>query len=278
MTIKEIHLITFSPTHTSRQIGEAIARGVESVPVKIWDITLPDATTPDTMPTNALVIITLPVYGGHIAPIAVERLKDLKGNGTPAAVAVVYGNRAYEKALTELDAWISGAGFKVVAGGTFIGEHSYSSEQHPIAAGRPNEEDLAYAEEFGRKIRTKIEVAADIDHLYSVNTARILRPRQPFLPLLKFLRRVIKLRKSGTPLPRTPLVDEQLCTHCGLCVRNCPTEAIVKGDECNTLVERCIQCCACVKGCPAKARTYDTPFAVLLADNFKRQKENRIIL
>ena len=44
MTIKEIHLITFSPTHTSRQIGDAIARGVENVPVKIWDITLPDAS------------------------------------------------------------------------------------------------------------------------------------------------------------------------------------------------------------------------------------------
>lgn len=40
-----------------------------------------------------------------------------------------------------------------------------------------------------------------MEHLYPVDVNRIQRPRQPFLPLFKFLRRVIKLRKSGVPLP-----------------------------------------------------------------------------
>ena len=48
---------------------------------------------------------------------------------------------------------------KVIAGATFIGEHSYSTDEHPIAAGRPNDSDLALATEFGTQIIEKIKTA-----------------------------------------------------------------------------------------------------------------------
>ncbi len=277
MTITEINLITFSPTCTSKQIGEAIVRGTGITGVNFVDLTL-QTTEQKEFGSDALAVITVPVYGGHVAPLALERMKDLRADGTPVVIVVVYGNRAYEKALTELDAFVSGLGFKVIAGGTFVGEHSYSSDRYPIAAGRPDDDDLKFAEEFGAKVRTKLENAADAEHLYGVDVQKIQRPKQPFLPLLRFLRRVIKLRKNGVPMPRTPQVDENLCTHCGLCVKRCPAGAIVKGEECVTNAEKCIRCCACVKGCPQKARTFDTPFAALLHDCFQRPKENRIIL
>ena len=117
-----------------------------------------------------------------------------------------------------------------------------------------------------------------MDKLYAVDVNRIQRPYQAFFPLFRFLRKVVKLRKGGVPMPRIPAVDTELCNHCGYCAVHCPASAIKKGDECYTDVEKCIRCCACVKGCPQKARTFDTPFAALLADCFKRQKENRIIL
>ena len=277
MTITEINLITFSPTCTSKQIGEAIVRGTGITGVNFVDLTL-QTTEQKEFGSDALAVITVPVYGGHVAPLALERMKDFRAGGTPAVIVVVYGNRAYEKALAELDAFVSGLGFKVIAGGTFVGEHSYSSDRYPIAAGRPDDDDLKFAEEFGAKVRTKLENAADAEHLYGVDVQKIQRPKQPFLPLLRFLRRVIKLRKNGVPMPRTPQVDENLCTHCGLCVKRCPAGAIVKGEECVTNAEKCIRCCACVKGCPQKARTFDTPFAALLHDCFQRPKENRIIL
>lgn len=277
MDIQEVHLITFSPTRTSKQVGEAIVHGTGIKSVHESDLTL-KADGEVEIPQTALAVFAVPVYGGHVAPLALERIKGIRSKGAPAVAVVVYGNRAYEKALTDLDSFLSALGFKVIAGGTFVGEHSYSTSSSPIAVGRPDADDLEYARLFGEKLATKIRAAADLNHLYGVDVSKILRPRQPFFPLLRFLRKVMKLRKSGTPFPRSPHVNEELCTHCGYCAEHCPNGAIVKGDECNTIAEKCIRCCACVKGCPRKARTYDTPFAALLADCFKRQKENRIIL
>ena len=263
MTVNEAHLIYFSPTHTSKQVAEAIVHGTGIKNILPVNVTL-QTTGEAVIPASALAIIVVPVYGGRVAPLAMERLQNIRGLDTPTVLVVVYGNRAYEKALMELDAFALPHGLKVIAGATFIGEHSYSTDEHPIAAGRPNDSDLALATEFGKKI---IDVRA------------IKRPRQPFFPLFRFLRKVIKLRKSGTPLPRTPWVkDESLCTHCGLCVVHCPAGAITKGDELNVDETKCIKCCACVKVCPRNAKVYDTPFAALLSDCFKKQKQPQTIL
>ena len=278
MTVNEAHLIYFSPTHTSKQVAKAIVQGTGIKNVVPVDLTLQMAEE-TVIPASALAIIVVPVYGGHVAPLAMERLKNIRGLDTPAVLVVVYGNRAYEKALMELDAFAIPHGFKVIAGATFVGEHSYSTARFPIAQGRPDGSDLAFANEFGNKVMEKIQAAVTPDKLYQVDVRAIRRPGQPFFPLFRFLRKVIRLRKSGVPLPRTPWVeDESLCTHCGLCVAHCPVGAIIKGDELHTDADKCIKCCACVKACVKKARVYDTPFAALLSDCFKKQKLPQTIL
>lgn len=280
MNISKVYLITFSPTRTSYNVGKTIADGLGGSECVVIDLTLPAGLPAEVVEIEkeALAVLTVPVYGGHLPKLAVERLQQLRGNGTPAVVAVVYGNRAYEKALVELDALAGALGFKVIAGGTFVGEHSYSTSQYPIAQGRPDADDLEYARLFGCKVRTKVGEAADLEHLYGVDVRRIQRPHQPFFKLLKFARGVMKMRKSPVPAPRTPDTDAARCNHCGLCAKLCPTGAIVAGDELHTDASKCIKCCACVKGCKQGARTLNTPFAPLIHDCFPRQKENRIIV
>ena len=256
MTVKEAHLIYFSPTHTSKQVADAIVRGTGIATITRTNLTLAPVEN-IVLNDSTLAIIAVPVYGGHVAPLAMDRLKSIRGSRTPVVLVVVYGNRAYEKSLMELDFWAIEHGFKVIAGGTFIGEHSYSTEKYPVAAGRPDEDDLNFAADFGRKIAAKIEAADSGEKLYGVDVRTIRRPRQPFFPLLRFLRKVIALRKSGVPLPRTPWVEnEELCTHCGACVASCPTGAIIKGDELHSDPDKCIKCCACVKNCSKHARVY----------------------
>lgn len=278
MIITEAHLICFSPTHTSKQVGEAIVHGTGIDNVLKTDITLKPVEDME-LSASTLAVIVVPVYGGHVAPLAMERLESIRGTDTPVALVVVYGNRAYEKALMELDAFVLLKGFKVIAGATFIGEHSFSCEKYPIAANRPNSHDLELAMQFGQELRAKMEAATCPEKLYPVDVRAIPRPQQPFFPLFGFLLKVIKLRRSSAPLPRAPwLTDETLCTHCGACVQHCPAGAITEGDETHTNAEKCIKCCACVKSCTQKARVYETPFAVLLSQYFTRQKQPRTIL
>ena len=98
MTVNEARLIYFSPTHTSKQVAEAIVHGTGIKNVISMNLTL--QTVEETViPTSALAVIVVPVYGGHVAPLAMERLESIRGLDTPAVLVVVYGNRAYEKAL-----------------------------------------------------------------------------------------------------------------------------------------------------------------------------------
>ena len=51
---------------------------------------------------------------------------------------VTYGNREFEDALLELNNFAIELGFIPVAGGAFIGEHSFATKDVPIANGRPD--------------------------------------------------------------------------------------------------------------------------------------------
>lgn len=275
MEVNKINIVYFSPTHTSAKIAKAVANGFAGVGNEVFDATKKDITLDAA--ERSLTIVAVPVYGGHIAITARHRIEMLKGNGTPAIPIVVYGNRAYEEALKELSALLEEKGFVTVAGATFIGEHSYSTDAKPIAKGRPDARDLQFAEDFGRAVSLKMGKLSEPER-GRVDVAKIRKPRQSFFKLLGFIFSVLRLRRSGKPMPVTPVTDESLCRHCAACAAACPVAAIEKGREETTNASRCIRCCACVKLCPHKARVFDTPFADLLTKYFGRQKENCTIL
>ena len=130
-----IHTIYFSPTGTTRKVAEAIAKGLKapasegSEPVvRSLDLTHRDAAE-ELLAGETLAVLAAPVYGGHVAPEAVRRMKGIRGSGTPAVVAVVYGNRAFEHAAEELARLAEEQGFRPIAAGAFVGEHSYSTPE-----------------------------------------------------------------------------------------------------------------------------------------------------
>lgn len=192
-----------------------------------------------------------------------------------------------------------------VAAGAFVGEHSYSTPETPIAQGRPDAQDLAAATAFGAQVREKLaktgsspgrnpETASDTaattrttqtdsmdaakapatGALVPIDPAKLREPRTPLLPKLRFIRFVLgyRRRQKRNPVVLLPEGDAARCTQCGRCVALCPTQAIARGDELHTDPARCIRCCACVKGCAFGARTFRTPFAAALARNFARRK------
>lgn len=273
-----IRTIFFSPTGTSKKIAEAITRGVAAptdestlaLTVQTLDLTHTDGSE-TTLPAETVAVIAAPVYGGRIAPVAMKRLAEIHGSGGPAVVVALYGNRAFGHAVVELAGLVSRQGFVPVAAAAFVGEHSYSTPETPIAAGRPDAQDLTAAEAFGRAIRQKIDAGA----CSPVDAAQLKERRAPSLSTLRFIRFVLKYRhqQKRHPVVYLPECDAERCTHCGRCAAICPVGAISRGDETRTDPARCIRCCACVKGCPVGARTFHTPFAEALSRNFFRRKE-----
>ena len=201
------------------------------------------------------------MYRGRVPIDAVSRLQRLKAHNTPAVVVVVYGNRAYEDALLELRDLASEVGFKPIAGGVFIGEHSYSTEETPIASGRPDKKDLKKAVEFGKEIQEKMgEVGTPED-----------------LPRLQIPGNYPYRERSKRSEAISPITKEEQCIKCGKCVEVCPTAAIIIDTLVITEQDACIRCCACVKNCPTNARVMEHPqvknAAKRLSTNCSERKE-----
>ncbi|MFC1821337.1 4Fe-4S binding protein [Thermodesulfobacteriota bacterium] len=261
MNIRSAKMIYFSPTKTTKKIVESIAQGMRVETLETMDLTIPDAGKSESEEIHDQVaIIGVPVYAGRVPLEAVQRLKPVRGNDTPAVVVVVYGNREYEDALLELNDLAIEIGFKPVAGGAFIGEHSFNQVGAPIADGRPDSADLEKAAEFGEMVRKKIEDMPTIDGMQPLQ----LPGNVPY-----------KERRS---LPNiSPDTQEDICTKCEECVTACPTAAISAEDTIMTDQDICITCCACVKICPSGARIADNPhmkkMALWLSENCSERKE-----
>ena len=94
MDIRSAKLIFFSPTQTTARIVNRVAQGIRPEIVSEKNLTPPEARNQDTIQiSDKLTIIGTPVYAGRGPPEAVRRFQRIKGNNTPAALVVVYGNR-----------------------------------------------------------------------------------------------------------------------------------------------------------------------------------------
>jgi hypothetical protein len=68
----------------------------------------------------------------------------------------VYGNIGFGMSLKESTSLARSMRLTPVAAATFIGEHSFSCPEIPLAAGRPDGQDLSKAETFGAELARKL--------------------------------------------------------------------------------------------------------------------------
>lgn len=234
MNISKAIVVYYSPTNTSKKTATAIMKGT-GLDYDYIDLTPPDAELKShELAEDELAIIAAPVYSGRIPPVAVARIKKLKGNNTPAVLVAVYGNRAFEDALLELKDITTELGFKMVAGAAFIGQHSFDSPDTPIATGRPDASDIKKAKEFGAKVINRLTGLKDIPELEVPGD-------RPY-------------RKGGSGEPRSPETNPETCILCGMCARVCPTGCVDVTDKVVTEKSKCTACSACVQNCPTGAR------------------------
>lgn len=140
--------IVFSPTGgTQMVVNELVAEWGE--PADKVDLT--DAMTDFdaiTLEKDDVAVIAVPSYGGRVPSLAGERLAKIHGNQARCVLVCVYGNRAFEDTLIELNDIAERSGFMVSAAVSAIAEHSI---MHQYASGRPDRQDKEELHNISKK-------------------------------------------------------------------------------------------------------------------------------
>lgn len=244
---KSFKTFYFSATGTTKKIvigiGDKLAKHAHTTATNI-DFTSPDARKePMSFTKQDLVVVGIPVYAGRVPNVLLKYLNEIHGNGALAIAVVVYGNRHYDDALIEWRDILESRGFKVIAGGAFIGEHSFS---RTLGGNRPDAQDMARTVDFAERVYSKLTVSAD-------TLSTVMVPgKKPYQPYYR------PKDKDGNPVAFHKVLPQTSaeCIHCGLCVELCPMGSIDTDDE-SRITGICIKCCACIKNCPVEAKYFD---------------------
>lgn len=243
--------IIFSPTGGTEKVSHIISRQWSESSTKI------DLSDPETdfsgcaINKDDRVLIALPSFGGRAPAVAIERLKKIAGNGAKCTLVCVYGNRAYEDTLAEMEDAAKECGFQVIAAVAAVAQHSIIPQ---YAANRPDASDENQLAEFAQQIADKTESKASVPG------------NRPY-------------KKAGSAgfVPR-PSKD---CVKCGICAKNCPVQAI-DPVKFKAAPKKCIACMRCVKQCPHNARKVNGAMVSVAALAIKKacsvRKENELFL
>lgn len=224
----KLYDIVFSPTGGTQK---AAALLTDALGGEVTHVDLTDGKQDFhavSMTKEDTAVISVPSYAGRVPAVAVERLTMLNGQGARAILVCVYGNRAYEDTLVELEDAAKQAGFQVVAAVAAVAEHSIARQ---FASGRPDAQDAEQLSEFAKQIQSKL------------STGDFSEPAIPGSRPYK--------KTSGAGMVPKPTKE---CTGCGVCAAKCPVQAIDKENPQKVDEKACISCMRCVSVCPHSAR------------------------
>ena len=195
-------------------------------------------------------LIGVPSYGGRVPETALERIRRMKAGNAAAVLVAVYGNRAYDDTLLELEEEALKAGYRVIAAVAAVAEHSI---MHEFAKGRPDSADEEELAGFAAEIKKRLEEG-------SQTLQSKLPGNHPYREY------------KGVPLK--PSAGKE-CNKCGLCARECPTGAIPEADPSKTDTDQCISCMRCISICPNQARSLNKMLLFGTVQKLKKACESR---
>lgn len=268
MRITHMTVIFYSATGNTRKVVTRIAKNIQEilqVPVDYVNYTRPqNRQATHSFGPEELVIFASPTYAGRIPNKMLPYITSaFSGTNTPAIPIVVFGNRSFDNALSELTDILSSNGFIPFSAAAIATVHAFSSN---IGTSRPDAKDLELIDSF---CKTASE--------YLINSEGLSKVEVPGEhPAVTYYTPLGVDNNPVNFLKAKPKTHKELCDNCGACAKACPMSAIDFVD--NTLVPgTCIKCQCCVKICHSHAKYFDDEKFIshvqMLEEHYVRRSE-----
>lgn len=245
-------VISFSQTGATRQVAEAIGRGLEAKGVAVEQADLLK-TDPAATADYDLVGLGTPVfYYKEPANVRAFIARLPRAERKPAFTFITHGGNPVNT-LGRMQKQLAALGHTVVNSFSCTGYDTYPMFFRVFREwGHPTEDELGQARDFGERLTSECR--------WFREEKQFATPKYRFVGGKYFL--LSMLCNGGMMKKLFPAlkVREDLCTRCGTCARTCPARAITLSPY-PTIDRKCIWCYQCERICPQQA--FDTDWTKL---------------
>lgn len=280
-TIRKAFIVYLSPAGSTAHVARVMERGLRSLETPATMIDL--GREPDLpfilsqLPAakdNICLYIGSPVYASHAVPPVMEFISRLPWAEKGCAVPfVTWGGVTSGIALHRMGKALQERGYRILGAAKILARHSLMwAVDAPLGENHPDAGDDRLVEELVEGVNAKIQGGDPVGLPLSALAY------QPEEILAQMEKTCLETAKAGLPSME---VDMEACIQCGVCLEECPVEAI-------TLLPHprfgpsCIRCFNCVRLCPEGALKADLyPVFVrirTLAEQFRETPPSRIFL
>lgn len=241
----KIALLYFSGTGNTRWLAETLHVKLSDADAEVHVFDLEKDIDFDHHDFNTL-IVAHPVYGATVPRLVIEKIDDLIPGNRKLTIIATYGfvnalGYYAEKNMLgrKIEAYYNVKMFNDICTPGF---------RSPV---KPLKKRLKSRERIENKIGRLAEYI-------SAGKKRI----EGIGPHLLVGIRIRKAVREGLHTYYQTLgVDTDRCTHCGLCIRECPTHSIIEKDGSYIFEARCTACTRCYNLCPEHAITIKGRYA-----------------
>jgi ferredoxin len=247
--IRKALLVYCSPAGSTAHVAQIMRQKIAALETPVTMIDLGD--DPDVefiipqlfdAKDNICLYIGSPVYAAHPIPPIMKFIARLPQAENGFSVPfVTWGAVTSGIALFEMGSALAQKGYPVLGAAKVLSRHSMMwAADTPLGAGHPNPEDDRMIEALMEAVAGKLKkndpptlAPSVLD--YQDQSLRDQMTQESF-------------ERAKTRLPPKKVLKER-CTQCGICVENCPVEAIHLTDA-PEIDPVCIHCLNCVRLCP----------------------------
>ena len=253
-------IIYFSQTGNTEMVaysisGRFLSEGIENMTFQLGEV----EGFPEAYEDADMLGLGFPTFFGYPPPNVMQFIERLKPVADKSAfVFTTYGGATAGDSLYDAAKGLADKGYRILGGLKVEASDNYpQSIQLKINEGRPNENDMAKAEEFALKIIQAQNTGAGLD-------PEALASRNPFFIKNRDRPRADTVNEMREKIEGKIIFKGEKCLFCDTCKKSCPTKSIETGETFPVFSWKCfggMLCYQCVRVCPGKALLVEHPLS-----------------